>query len=256
MQLVIKELKQLPPITNTTAQVQVSFEIQGALPDLVQIYAGSAAGSDPSDLILVVPMTPPKTDYDVVIQLQAGSFFTITVCPRKGTDPKIEGEYWESYCQWGNIITKAVSQTGGTRPPPDIQTLSPQPATLSQDNRIIVTWSSSTLYNKIIIGWTENGIQMDQGEIDLGNPGKNSGSWTASTTPGAQCTFSADGGVSGGVFGNYNYSGWGPKVNITASQNSTSLKQFLENSGINPFGQTLNSLMPHGVTLREFMKLK
>lgn len=98
-QLVLTGLKQLPPITNTTAKVQVSFEILGILPDFVEIYASNASGTGPSQLADTVDMSPPEFQYDDIITLQAGTYYTTYACPRTGSkdnpDPTIDGEYWE-----------------------------------------------------------------------------------------------------------------------------------------------------------------
>jgi len=255
MQLILTGIKQLPPITPTTAQVQVSFEIQGILPDLVQIYAVSASGNGLGSLVDKVDMNPPEIKYDENITLQAGIPYTIHVCPRTETgqilDDQIDGEYWESYCVAGIITTQASSSPPvGTLPPPVITNLDPEPATIHQGNSITVAWSSTIKYDKFLVWWTENGIALAQGEIDAGGY---SGSWTAQTVPGANYTFAVDGGV-GYTWGN-DYSGWGPTKKITAVPNLTSLRQFLLHSGLNPIGQHLRALIPTGVTLRKFMKL-
>jgi hypothetical protein len=256
MQLILTGIKQLPPITSTTAQVQVSFEIHGILPDFVQIYAVNAAGTGLGVLVDKVDMSPPEINYDDPITLQAGTLYTIHACPRTGTeqnpDEMIDGAYWESYCVAGTITTLASSSPpGGNRPPPVIINLDPEPATINQDNRIAVAWSSTIHYDRFLVWWTENGVALAQGEIDTGGY---SGSWTTRTRPGYAYTFAVDGGVSAGVSG-FNYSGWGPTEKITASLNLTSLRQFLQHSGINPAGEQLRSRMPSGVTLRKFMKL-
>jgi hypothetical protein len=63
------------------------------------------------------------------------------------------------------------------------------------------------------------------------------------------------GGIYGGIFGNYDWSGgWGPTVNVTAAGNIRSLKQFLQFSGIT-LPSKLGSLVPAGETLRKFMQL-
>lgn len=251
MQLVLNSIKQIPPITPTTAQVKVNFTLLGILPDFVQIYASSASGTGPSQLADTVDMSPPENQYDDIITLQAGIYYTIYACPRTGSkdnlDDQIDGQYWESYCQMETIITQASSSPpGGNMVPPVITSLTPQPATISQGNRITVAWSSPTHYDKFLVWWTENGIANAQGEIDSGG---NSGSWTASTFPGNWYTFAVEGGVSDGW--GYNYSAWGPTVRIMGSANLTSLRQYLQSSGV----VSLRSVMHSGDTLRKFMKL-
>ncbi len=254
-QLVLTKLEQVPPFTNDTAQVHVGFEIHGILPDFVQIYASSASGTGPSQLADMVDMSPPEFQYDDIITLQAGTYYTIYVCPRTGSkdnpDETINGEYWEWSCAVSTIITQASpSPPGGPLVPPVITNLNPQPATMNQGNRITVSWSSPTNYDKFLVWWTEDGVALQQGEIDAGGT---SGSWTAPTAPGRWYTFQVEGGVSSGW--SYDYSGWGPKVRIFSPPNLTSLRQYLLDSGVNPVGRSLRSLMPSNETLRKFMKL-
>ena len=139
---------------------------------------------------------------------------------------------------------------GGAFPPPVITNLDPEPAAINQSNSITVAWSSTIHYDRFLVWWTKNGVALAQGEFDAGGY---SGSWRVQTVPGANYTFAVDGGV--GYTWGVDYSGWGPTEKITAVPNLTSLRQFLQHSGINPTGQQLRSLMPSSVTLRKFMNL-
>lgn len=121
---------------------------------------------------------------------------------------------------------------------------------MNQGNRITVSWSSPTNYDKFLVWWTEDGIALQQGEIDSAGT---SGSWTAPTAPGHWYTFQVEGGLSSGL--GYDYSGWGPKVRILAPPNLTDLRQYLLNSGVNPVGRSLRSVMPSSDTLRKFMRI-
>jgi hypothetical protein len=240
------------------AQVQavVHFDILGILPDKVQIYAVNAAGAGLGALIDTVDINTPESVYDESISLAAGFYYTVHACPRTETngvlDEKIDDVDWPDYCAAYVIITQATSSGDGKPAPPTISNLDPEPATLQQQNRIAVTWSSSTPCFKVQIGWTENGIEMQQHESNLGDPGQRSGTWVAPTSPKAVYTFHANGGSG---LGGDTWSGWGPTVRITASPNSTSLSEFLRNSGIDPSGRHIKTLVAAGSTLRAFMLL-
>ncbi len=256
MQLGITAVKQIAPITATVAKVQVSFDLSGTLPDFVQIYAVTATASGPSNLIATVDMKPPTTQYDEIIALQAGTYYTLYICPRTGSegtpDDQIDGVYWETYCAVASITTQAVSSSpGGNLPPPTITHIIPYPATIKQDSSMTIEWSAFRQYNKFLVWWTQNGIALAQGEI---NTTGSSGTWSVQTTPGYHYTFKVEGGVSAGLSG-YDYSGWGPEVSVVAPANLNSLKQYLQNSGLHIANQSLRALMPTGTTLRQFMKL-
>jgi hypothetical protein len=257
-QLVLRGLKQVPPTTDTTATIQISFDLLGILPDIVQIYAENAAGTDPANLADTIDINPTENQYTEDFTLLAGTYYTIYACPRTKTngvlDDQIDGEYWETYCVSSAIVTQEPATSGGNLPPPIISKLDPEPATITQGNSITVTWSSSVPYFKIHIGGTENGRAINQQEFDFPDPGSSSGSWTVSTIPEAHYTFNAQGGSG---LGGDTWSHWGPTVKITASPNLTSLKQILQHSGINIAGQHLRQLMPSasGGSLRKFMQL-
>ncbi len=149
------------------------------------------------------------------------------------------------------ILPQSPPAAGEVLTPPFITNLDPQPATIHQGNSITVAWSSTIQYDKFLVWWTENGIAKIQGEIDADGY---SGSWTAApTVPGASYTFAMNGGI--GYTWGADYSGWGPTQKINAVPNLTSLRQFLQHSGLDPIGQHLRSLLPTGVTLKRFMKL-
>jgi len=123
---------------------------------------------------------------------------------------------------------------------------------MTKPDQITVKWTSQP-YDKFLIWWTQNGMAMAQGEVDSSG---SSGSWTASpTVPGAKYTFSVKGGTYGGVFGNYNYSDWGPTVTATAPHRYSSLRYFLRASGVNPGAQPLRKLTQKQSSVRKFMKL-
>jgi len=252
-------LKQQPPYTDTTATILAQFAFTGLKPDFVQVYAVNLGETDPGglgDIVDTVDLTIPDFNYSSVFTVPAGYFYRIWLCPRSGTkdnpDDQIDGEYWESYCVWQEIVARA-SPTTGQRQPPWVSGLDPEPLNLKQPDRITVKWSSPQAYDKFLIWWTQNGADMAQGEVD---GTATSGSWTASpTVPGARYTFAVKGGVSGGILGNYLYSDWSKAIAVVAAQHSLSLRQFLTSSGINPAAQGVSSLLKGQTSLRKFMKL-
>jgi hypothetical protein len=137
-------------------------------------------------------------------------------------------------------------------PPPGLPTVNPKPATLTEDNRIVVNWTAPQPYDKYLVWWTRNGISMPQ--VELVNSASKSGSWTATeTTPSFSYTFKVKGGVSE-ISGAYVYSEWGPEASTVAVPNLRSLRAFLQASGIS-LPQEMRSLMFTQTSLRKFMKI-
>jgi hypothetical protein len=187
----------------------------------------------------------------------AGAVYNVAVCPRTGDmqnpDDYMDEVPWETFCAWETIVARATESPGGDQPAPWISSIDPEPANVTQPDRITVKWGSPQSYDKFLIWWTQNGEPMHQGESDNT---ASSGSWTASpVTPGARYTFAVKGGVSGGIGGNYLYSEWSPTLTVIAPQHFRSLRQFLVASGINPAAQGVASLMKGQKSLRAWMKL-
>jgi hypothetical protein len=253
-------LKQQPPLTATKATIIAQFAVLGVRPDFVQVYAVNLGETDPGglgDVIDIVDLTIPDPTYASVFTVPAGYIYRIWLCPRNGSKESPEeytdGVHWDSYCVWQTIVAEAAPASGAQRVPPTINELDAEPATLTQPDRITVKWQSSQSYDKYLISWTQNGQAMDQGEVD---GTATAGSWTASpTVPNAAYTFSVEGGVSGGVGGNYLYSDLSAAIKIIAPVHDRSLRQFLVASGINPAAQGVKSLMKGQKSLRAFMKL-
>jgi hypothetical protein len=254
-------LKQEAPFTANVARLLIEFEVIGIKPDFVQIYAVNYGETTPAglgDAVDTVDLSITESQYSDTIQVNAGAIYTIWLCPRTGTkdnpDDQIDGAYWEGFCVGQTIVTQSVPLPPTQRQPPIITGIDAEPATMTKPDQITVKWTSQP-YDKFLISWTQNGVAMDQGEVDSSG---SSGSWTASpTVPGARYTFSMEGGVSGGILGNYLYSDWGPTVTATAPHRYSSLRLFLRASGVDPGAQGLRSLMhqQHQPSLRKFMKL-
>jgi hypothetical protein len=254
-----QSLEQIAPITANDAKLQIDFTVNGNQPDFVQIYAVSYGETTPAglgDIAAIIDMDPSKTAYTRKIDVPAGAIYTIWLCPRTGSrdepDDQTDGDYWESLCVGKTITTRSSESGESGRQPPVISGVDAVPATTTKPDQITLKWTSQP-YDKFLISWTQNGVAMDQGEIDSSG---SSGSWTASpTVPGAKYTFSVKGGVSGGIFGNYNYSDWGPTVTVIAPPHFSSLRYFLRASGVNPGAQPLRKLTQKQSSVRKFMKL-
>ena len=255
----IQSIQQVQPYTANDAKLLIQFTVLGIKPDLVQIYAVNYGETTPAGLGAIADtndLTGPDPFFTNVIDVQAGSIYTIWLCGRTGDkdnpDDQIDGVYWESLCVGQTIVTKSYPLPATQRQPPVITAVDALPATMTKPDQITVKWTSQP-YDKFLISWTQNGVPMPQGEIDSSG---SSGSWTASpTVPGAKYTFSVKGGQYGGIFGNYNYSDWGPTVTATAPPQYSSLRFFLRASGVNPGAHPLRSLMQKQSSVRRFMKL-
>jgi len=254
----IQSIQQVQPYTVNAAKLLIQFSVGGIKPDFVQVYAVNYGESTPAGLgaiVDTVDMTIPDPVFTSVIDVLAGYIYTIWLCGRTGDksnpDDQIDGVYWESLCVGQTIVTKSYPLPT-QRQAPVITGVDALPATMTKPDQITVKWTSQP-YDKFLIWWTQNGVDMAQGEVDSSG---SSGSWTASpTVPRAKYTFSVKGGQYGGVFGNYNYSDWGPTVTATAPPQYSSLRFFLRASGVNPSAQGMRSLMHPQHSVRKFMKL-
>jgi hypothetical protein len=253
---------QLKPYTLPNAKVQISFNLTGLPPDIVQVYA-QEAGSQPANLnaatlVGTIDWQTPNPEGLITVEVQAGSAFTFWLCPRNETDGvpdnQYADDYWEVSCTNAGSLTTKVPQTQIDQPtkPVIVKTVN-EPATLNADASITISWVSSS-YDKFLVWWTVNGQSLAQGEVDTGGT---SGTWTTNQqlSQGADYTLAVEGGTSAGLFAGYNWSGWGPSVTVRALQNTDSLVTFLTNSGINPAGLSVSSIMGGKTSLKEVMKL-
>jgi hypothetical protein len=246
-----------PPV-----QVRILFTLTGLPPDLVQVYA-QQAGTPPGTLVMSIDWQTPNPEGETTVDLPPGNAFTIWLCPRNETDGTLDddydGDYWEDSCTNAGSITTQVLQAPTAQPTkPYIVHVDNEPATLKGDGAITVSWVSSA-YNKFLIWWTFDGQALAQGEVDSGGSSGNatSGSWTTNqaVAPGGTYTFAVEGGTSQGLFAGYKYSGWGNTITVIAVQNLRSLVRLLNNSGINPAGLKVSSIMGGQPSLKHVMKL-
>jgi hypothetical protein len=240
------------------ANLLINYQINGILPDFVQVYAVNAASADtslvgPGTFVQDFDVSPPEGIYHQTLQLSAGTIYTIFLCPRTGSqdnpDNTIDGEYWESSCVFTTFTTtKPGPPPGKGLVPPVITSVVPQPAKVGIGNSITIAWVTPTSYQLFQVAPIYDGQAVQQAS-------PTTDSWTTGTDPGHHYSFAVQGGVYQGASGTYNWSNFGPRVPVTAAENLHSLRQFLQFSGINPVGARLRSLMPSGETLRKFMDL-
>jgi hypothetical protein len=247
----------------TTANMGIYYNIGGPQTevDFVQLYAVNAAAADPSlvgaaNFVTDFDVNPADPDYYQNFTLQAGTIYTLFLCPRSGSqespDEDFNGEYWEASCESWQVTTTTTPPSGTGLVPPKIVSVVPQPARVNQGNSITIAWSTPSTYQQFQIAPIWNGQALQQGTT-TGNPAPES--WTTQTAPGQQYSFAVQGGVYDGAAGNYTWSAFGPRVNVTAAENLRSLRQYLQDSGINPVGAVLSKIKSSGDTLRQFMQL-
>ena len=103
MELLFTGIRQVPPFQADEAKVIVSYTLLGFLPDFVQVYALVAGSGGPGTLVDTFDVKPPELQYDQVITLRAGTYYTIYLCPGTGPqespDQKIDDQYFDIYCK-------------------------------------------------------------------------------------------------------------------------------------------------------------
>lgn len=252
MDVVITNVRQIPPITADKASVDVHFKVLGPdIPDVVQVYANLAG--EQGQLKDNVEPELPEQDYDSNLDLKAGQWYTILVCPRSKTngklDDQVDGHYWEELCQVCTFVTRATPGAGGQFPPPAIVGAEVHPATLQGPARIIVSWQAAQSYGYYNVRWGLRGVPQDyQNEVPGGSL---SGSFVAQpVTPGDIYRFQVEGCYRGTLHSTC--SDWSPTVEITASPRTHSLREFL---GTADPRQGLHTIAPQVSSLRALMGL-
>jgi len=278
MAIQIVDIKQVPPITSTTASVSVKFKILGSPPDLVQIYA--ARSNEGRDFVDEVEVKPNRQDYEKVLTLLAGAIYTIVVCPRTVSnsvlDDSIEGVYWESHCQSGRVTTVAHEEPTPPPPPPKavptithVETL---PATLKRKNQIKIVWSS-VKFEYFIVKWDaddqspvlrklyeqqrgfdRNKYALLHDQVDIEREGR-SGSYTLDgAVPGLRYKFIVNG-CDEDIFGTANCAGWSSPKEVIAQKNLSSLRQFLQLSEQDPVLGVRRHLPVNSTSLKALMQI-
>jgi len=96
----IQSIQQVQPYTANDAKLLIQFSILGIKPDFVQIYAVNYGETTPAGLGAIADtndLTGPDPFYTNVIDVLAGSIYTIWLCGRTGDkdnpDDQIDGVY-------------------------------------------------------------------------------------------------------------------------------------------------------------------
>jgi hypothetical protein len=140
--------------TSPTCKVQILFQITGPHTgiDLVQVYAipaGQTVSNGLGDVVDSVDLTITEFQYNSLVDLPAGTSFTIGLCPRSKTgdtlDDQTEGEYWEAFCIFQSFTTTLTPAIGD----PSVGVSSIEPFTLNHPNQLTISWSSADY-----TGWT------------------------------------------------------------------------------------------------------
>ncbi len=154
----ITQLVPHPPL-GSNADILIQFQVAGVRSDtdVVEIYASGISDSGPGTLLESVDINLIDLDYEKIVQLPAGSFFKIYLCPRtKNEDGTLsdyyEGQYWGSACPYQEFPTNAAP-TPIPNPPP-----SPQPPDLEPISHLK---AEALSYNKIALSWDPPGAYVN-----------------------------------------------------------------------------------------------
>lgn len=241
---------QVDPTTEASGTIQVDFEISGE-PDSVQIYVGN--GVDLSALRVEVPIVANKSNYsEKISDVIPGAVYTVFACPRFVQSDYVNGVYWETVCAAQPLVVKGIKRGGESRdrPAPVITSAVAFPATLGVPGHIELRWQADVKYDKFIIWWTENGEANGQGEVENGS--STTGTWSASTHPHRHYTFAVMGGQS--TFWHFDYSGWGPVIQVDAAPPIQSVGQFVGRTSSSSDRQSTKALFD-GQPIRTSMGL-
>jgi hypothetical protein len=240
----ITGITQAQPLTAPLASVDVSFRVAGLPPDIVEVYASHDVTAERSGPPETVEIKPNQSDYTATLQLQAGSFYYISVCPRTITndvkDDMIEGQYWEAFCAWQAFTTMAPAV-----PPvalhawPTIISLSPESATVGKSGAIDISWSCSQSYDKWHVMWQALG-DADWSEIELSSqPSQGFACRVSPVHDGLTYRFKVQGCVSH-VWGPDDCSAFGPPSDILM-HSTHSLRAWLQGAVLRPGVRSLGA---------------
>lgn len=160
------EAKQLPPIASLVARVMVTFDVSDPIsPDsVVQIYASGRSDTPLTPAALVAEVELHEnvhSGYKTILDLQAGAFFFLYLCPRTKTngvlDPDIDAQPFDSFCTVIPVTTQAVQpNSSGALAAPIITSIEPHQATLHKEGSIVVRWSASEEFDKYHFMFTDS----------------------------------------------------------------------------------------------------
>lgn len=255
---------QIPPIERLTASVLVMFDVVGViLPDMVvQIYATGRSDS----LDIAIPKEEVElainkhSGYTATIDLQAGSFFLVSFCPRTKTDgvpdPEIEGQEWVAFCTVVEVTTHAIQPQSHSDAPttPVINSVEPHQATLEHEGKIIIRWVGS-MFDQCHFMWQDKPPYWHEEEIEF-DPPSTTGSFVVSPAyQGHNYSFKVQA-CKTKLIGLNRCSPFTTETGLVMPQNTHSLRVFLQlsrahlNPGIRSLGA---SVLGNGV--RSMMRL-
>jgi hypothetical protein len=154
----------------------------------------------------------------------------------------------------GTTLQHGSGGGGGDLPAPWITGNQTLPATVGHKNGIKISWGSSVVYGFFQARWAEKGTPASQwAQVTIDSSGNSGWFVFEGTQPGVTYDFIVQG-CDSGLLGSSHCSLWSGVTEVTAGQNFTSLRQFLQASGINPTS-SLRSHLALGTSLKSWMAL-
>jgi hypothetical protein len=271
MYLTSLNIKQVGEASGLTCPVLVEWSYGDRLPDVVEIYA-----DDARKVQFDVKNSQQQTS--TTVSLAAGTVVRVSVCPRlvengvlQAQMPNAQGnhQYWESFCLVQSITTKAKPGTGevSPKPPKSAPTITsleaipayvrlqsfPTPSLIKITGEIRVFWVSVE-FDSFLVRWAFNVSGVREIQTDDGG---SSGSFRLmdGVLSGLEYEFSVKGRDSG-LFGlTPTYSDWSTPKKVVAQKNLTSLRQYLQISGLDASDGIKQYLFADAGSLRSFMQL-
>jgi hypothetical protein len=247
--------------TSPTCKVQIQFKLTGPHTDidLVQVYAipaGQTVANGLGDVVDTVDLTITEFEYNTLVDVPAGTAFTIALCPRSKTgdtlDDQIDGAYWEAVCIFQAFTTTLTPGIGD----PLVTVGAIEPLTLNHPNQLTVSWSG-TEYTDGQVLWgpvaTPKANVSSFQATDQGNQPSYSGHQTfviPGPLQGKRLSFTVQ------VRNSFtDYQRWYPTtVGVLAPRNYRSIRQFLEASNVRlPTG--VRKLVKGAHSLRALMQI-
>jgi hypothetical protein len=276
MYLTSLNAKQTGEANGLTCPVLIEWSFGDLLPNVVEIYADGA----PIDQLKVKSSKDPTS---ITVSLPAGTVIKVSVCPRLVKDdtlldqmPNAQGvnQYWESFCLFQNITTKAKPGTGEVtpKPPPPAPTITTVeavpasviflrtllPTIIKLKGGVRVSWISSYDFSSFLVlyRWDSKDFGPRTGQQGVDEGGKSGSFVLRAVTPGLEYELSVKGRDSGLLSLFPTYSNWASPVKIVAQKNLSSLQQYLRISGLDGTSGIRQYLFADAGSLRSFMQIQ
>lgn len=247
--------------TSPTCKVQILFQITGphAGIDLVQVYAipaGQTTSNGLGDVVDSVDLTITDSQYHSLVDLPAGTSFTVGLCPRSKTgdtlDDQTEGEYWEAFCIFQAFTTTLTPAIGD----PSVSVTSIEPFTLNHPNQLTISWSGADYTDGQVLWGPLNNPRANQYSFqttDVGNVPSYQGSHTfviPRPLQGRILSFTVQ------VRNKFNDAPlWFPTtIGVLSARNYLSVRQFLQASNVQ-FPTGVRRLLHGAHSLRALMQI-